>query len=83
MKIGTIGGFRIVEDINMVEHLSKQVRRTFLERMFSFSWLEKYKYIYYTKPKTDVIQWKDQLIMHPETAQKLYKEMENNQKPKV
>ncbi len=70
-------GYKIIEDLNMVEYYEQKIKRTFFERLFSLSWFTKYKIITKSKPKSEVIVLKDCLVMHPETALKLSREVKN------
>ena len=65
--VNSLFGFKIIEDINMVEYYTEEVKLSWVERIFTFKWFTKYKTIHKSKPKSEVMRWEDKLIMHPET----------------
>jgi len=69
--LGTLNGYDVIEDANMVEHYQVKKKRTFKERLFSLHWFTAFKFIHKTRPKTQVLVFEDKLIMHPTIARKL------------
>lgn len=76
--MNTLYGFEIVEAPHMVLLKSREVQRTWMERLFTLPWkpLEAMKTKHYEIPNPDVIRWEGKLIMHPEVKKKLIAELE-------
>lgn len=58
---------KIIEDINMTEDFTVQVKRTIKERLFTlpFSPLKTHKKVTKKRPSKEILMYGDKVIMHP------------------
>lgn len=73
--LGSMAGFKIITDINMVDYHIRIIKRSWTERLFTIPWkpLNNTKEEIYTTPKESVFILSDNntVVMHPDMVEEL------------